>query len=293
MKILYVGNFSPFHRTENYVAHALRQYGDVRLSALDVKKNFILRLAIEAVQKEKPDVVLFSKAKARWIGHLIEHCRANKILTVAWLWDLYFGFRRERPPQFRCDVVCSTDGGHEEKWRELGVNHHILRQGIHDPDYYMVEPRYECDVGFVGNRDYCPARRRFVRWLKKQYGGRFVLHTNTRGQALNEALSRVKVIVGDSYPASNYWSNRIYEITGRGGFLLHPETVGLEAEFTDGLHYVAFDRKNFPALREKIDYYVGHDAEREKIRIAGWARCGKYTYHDRVEKLLEIIEAEL
>ena len=111
-------------------------------------------------------------------------------------------------------------------------------------------------------------------------------------------LGKVKVFVGDSYPSPNYWSNRIYEITGRGGFLLHPETIGLDEEFIAGKHYIAYkrpgNRAGWQVLQGLIDYWVTHDKEREQIRQQGFAHCGKhYTYTHRVKTLLEHIQTAI
>ena len=109
--------------------------------------------------------------------------------------------------------------------------------------------------------------------------------------SLNKALSEVKIVVGASYPSNYYWSNRIYEITGRGGFILHPETFGLDEEFTDGVHYVSYRRNNFTQLQNKIQYYLENDEEREQIREAGYRHCSQnLTYTHRVQSLLTTIQ---
>lgn len=87
----------------------------------------------------------------------------------------------------------------------------------------------------------------------------------------------------------HYWSNRIYEILGRGGFLLHPRTVGLDAEFRDGEHYAGYDCGDWTWLRERIDYWLTHADEREHIRRTGFERMATLTYRDRCAELLQKI----
>jgi spore maturation protein CgeB len=111
-----------------------------------------------------------------------------------------------------------------------------------------------------------------------------------RGEVLNNYLASAKIIVGDSVPTPYYWSNRIYEILGRGGFLIHPKVEGLDKEFKPYKHYVPYERGNWSQLKEIIDYYLVHDEERKKIQMAGFRYCKKhYTYTKRVAELLKQI----
>jgi spore maturation protein CgeB len=110
-----------------------------------------------------------------------------------------------------------------------------------------------------------------------------------RGLPLNELYSSTKIVVGDSQPSPHYWSNRLYETLGRGGFLLHPHTEGIETEFEDGKHLVLYDRNDLQDLYDKIDYYLSHDNARETIRRAGFVK-GKYTYKDRCRELMKNYE---
>jgi hypothetical protein len=216
------------------------------------------------------------------------------LLTVCWQWDLFFGYRRNHPLQFKVDLLFTTDGGHPEEFRKRGYNHRVLRQGIHEPEAVKVPCKLVQDIVFIGGRKGHGTRPRLLRWLQTTYGSRFKHHTDLRGMQLNEELGKTKIVVGDSYPSPNYWSNRIYEITGRGGFLLHPITSGLNTEFTHMEHYVGYEKENFQDLRSKIDYFLENDKERERIRLAGYNRTtGSYTYTQRVKVLLGHIEQEL
>tara|TARA_R110002020_G_scaffold34660_5_gene105290 strand:+ start:6151 stop:6486 length:336 start_codon:yes stop_codon:yes gene_type:complete len=104
---------------------------------------------------------------------------------------------------------------------------------------------------------------------------------------LNEALSKIKIVVGDSHPSDYYWSNRIYEITGRGGFILHPKTLGLEEDFQDGVHYVSYERGNFKQLKEKIEFYLNNQKLADTIRENGHAHCKQnLTYTHKVRELI-------
>jgi spore maturation protein CgeB len=101
-----------------------------------------------------------------------------------------------------------------------------------------------------------------------------------------------KVVVGDTlcpnfkYP--DYWSDRIYETLGRGGFLIHPYIKGLEKEFEDKKHVVFYEYNNWNQLQDLINYYLENDKEREKIRKAGHELVKKsYTYKNRWQSILK------
>jgi len=289
MKILYLAKFRFPHSTENYVTHALRTAGvEVKRISYSTPTDEV----IERIHNFVPDVVLFSKVQVDRCRDLIDLCRRLEILTVCWQWDLFFGYRSHRPEQFKSDLLFATDGGHQDGWNQY--NYEVLRQGIHEPGHLKYDSSRCSGLAFVGGIEGHPSRAILLNWLKKTYPDNYTHVKNCRGTNLNKVLAGTSVIVGDSFPGDYYWSNRIYEITGRGGFLLHPETVGLDEEFTDGEHYVSYKRGDFHQLKVLIDHYLEDHDHRERIRDAGFHHTGRnYTYQDRVRILLQRIESRL
>lgn len=288
MKVFYVAQFQRGY--ERCVVWALRHLG---VTVDTYPWDHSHKVLLKDLLREKPDFVLFSKPQPLNCKELLDCCTSLGITTVAWVWDLYWGYRGKQPQQFYADILLTTDGGHQREFDRRGYNHAVLRQGIHEPDHVFYAPEPAHDVAFVGGtgRGYYAGRNDLVDWLRKTYEGRFIHHTNTKGLSLNEKLAKVKVVVGDSYPSPNYWSNRVYEITGRGGFLLHPSTKGLNDEFTDSRHYIEYSRGNFGHLKQLIDHWVREDDHREVIRRCGFDHCGeRYTYTRRVSELLKIVE---
>jgi len=288
MKIVYLGQFRYSYSTEIYVEYALRSKGvTVVRQPYDAGMNPKQRW--EHIQKHNPDFVLFSKAPVPGTEAILDLCRAHEIPTVCWQWDIYFGAREcELPPQFYADYLLTTDGGHSEEFSMAGCNHSVLRQGIHKPHASMKKPNYLYDVGFVGGLGKDSIRQGLIKWLSSTYRKRFVHHTKTRGTKLNEALAQIRIVVGDSYPSDHYWSNRIYEITGRGGFILHPYTVGLSDDFQDGVHYLSYERNNFKELKKKIEQCLEDTETTDRIRVDGHDHCkNNLTYDHRVAELLQ------
>ena len=290
MRIFYIGKFGLEHNTENYVSHALKQEGHI------VHKYHVKAISWthfkRVLETFNPEMVLFSKAYFAHVQKIIRYCHLKGIPSVCWQWDYFIGYRSNRPDQFWCDFLFTTDGGHDKEWEKMGANHYLLRQGIHEPEAVQVEADFNKDTAFVGGSVGHPSRKKLIRWLHSQRRGGmdWIWYYDKRGMNLNKVLSQTRIVIGDSYPGVNYWSNRIYEITGRGGFLLHPHTEGLEEEYQEGVHYVGYERGNYKQLRELIDHYLKEDFEREKIREAGFRHTREnYTYTHRVKTLLETV----
>ena len=182
----------------------------------------------------------------------------------------------------------------------MGVNHFTLRQGIYNGCCYKGVPIYKpYDILFVGN-DQGPHhgyRAQLVSYLKDTYQDKF-LHIGrnseheVRMDNLNDLIASCKVVIGESIIHPYYWSNRIYETIGRGGFCLHAYHEGIEKEYTIGEHFDVFYREQgFDKIKEKIDYWVENDALREKISNAGMIHTQKYhTLANRALQLIEILK---
>jgi predicted SAM-dependent methyltransferase len=143
-------------------------------------------------------------------------------------------------------------------------------------------------------------RRKLVQWLNDTYGNRFVQYggdkPTIRGAELNQLYSSCKIVIGDSlckdFMDSYYYSDRCFEVTGRGGFMIAPYIAGITDHFVDRKEAVFYSFDNFTQLKNMIDYYLEHDDERETIRLAGHNRTKKYnTYTDRMKTMLDVIKS--
>lgn len=149
----------------------------------------------------------------------------------------------------------------------------------------------DIEVGFVGATGYHPEypfRGELLQFLKEAYGERFRVFSGYRGAELNDLYASIRVVVGDSCfgGSDHYWSDRVPETLGRGGFLIHPETKGLRIP---GL--VTFSPGNLFELQDKIDYYLEREEERLScVKVASaWVRENE-TYHNRMKTLLQTME---
>lgn len=311
--IAYCGNFTPPHSTENHCKKAFENLGHtvwpIQESGLD--------------WTTLPDLVAGSDVFwwTRTAGYdppdLEAQARAIKSLnvpTVGGHLDRWVGLHREpdvhRSPFFRLDWLFTADGGHPEFWAEHGINHHWSPPGIlsDECDLGTFRQEYAVDVGFVGNlrnyghKEWTMYRRHLYRFLTRRY--RFkVWEGGIRGRDLADLYQSVKVLVGDSCLAGSgpllpqqvrggttrYFSDRIPETLGRGGFLIHPRVEGVtDALFVEGEHLACYELGDFAELGEKIDYYLANEAERLRIARQGreWMMAN-HTYEHRLTRILD------
>lgn len=81
---------------------------------------------------------------------------------------------------------------------------------------------------------------------------------------------------------------RALDVMGAGGFLLSNYQSELAEYFVDGEDLVLFSDEE--DMLKKIDYYLQHDNEREKIAINGYNKVKKlFDYKIQVEKILNIV----
>src|SRR3990167_8834758 len=203
-------------------------------------------------------------------------------------------------PAFYADIVFTTDGGHEHMWKRYQINHFLLRQGI-DEKVQIGKPIFDtkAEIGFIGSKHTWagwPYRGVLIDFLEQAYGkrfGHFGKSGDVRHENLNNLLATLKITICDSVESPKYWSNRIYETIGRGGFAIHSRIEGLSQEFKEFEHFIPYKIGNFKDLKNKIDYYLENDEERENIRRAGFDYCHEnHTYMKRCKELLRILEEQ-
>ena len=250
-----------------------------------------------------PNYVFFTKLRIPSASVLIDECKKRDIKTVCWVPDLYFGIEREKEipcnPIFKSDFIFTPDGGNQERFESLGINHHCVRQGISSQyicDFINEEKKY--DIVFIGTLQKChgPRRAKLLKFLEETYGDRFFWFGKAgdnqyRGEKLKQIYQNSKIVIGDCVPSDFYWSNRVYEAAGRGSFLLHPYIEGLEREFEDEKNIVFFELDNFIDLKEKIDFYLQHPEKRKQISKNAFKKVKEnYLIDNRTRQIMEIIK---
>lgn len=299
--ILYIGNFTRPWTTENHIKASFESLG---YEVIPLQEGKIHNKQIfDAIKTYNPEFLLYTKT---WNKNYDWKAIKRRVFTVSWTLDLYHDLERKTQlddnPFFHTHLVISPDGGHEKEFKEHKVNHAYVKPGVFDKECYIgkYDAEYDYDVVFVGSYlFYHPEwkhRKALVDFLIKTYGNRFEFFPKDRairGDTLNNLYATAKIVVGDSLHSPHYWSDRLYETTGRGGFLIHPKVEGIDEEFEYGTHIVGYNYWDFKGLKKKIDYYLKNPDERKAVQMAGFNMVKeKCTYVVRCQEVLKIIENE-
>lgn len=316
MRFAYLGNFGPEHSTENHLRRALQHLGHevtpIQESGLDWSRVPNLALG--------HDYFMWTRTAGFDPGDLTTQQRAlnevgERMPTIGYHLDRWAGLNRsldvDRSPFFRVQFLFTADGGHPEFWRDRGINHWWMPPGVLglDCELGVYRRNLAADVGFVGSlRNYghvewAGYRRALGDYLRRHYGHRFrVWESGVRGRQLADVYASVKVLVGDSCLAGDspvklpggvrggaayYWSDRIPETLGRGGYLLHPYVAGLE------LHHPAlpmFPLGDFGRLKRQIDAALADEPLRRVVAEVNRDHVlANHTYERRMTTMLGVV----
>jgi len=314
MKIAFIGKFKKIYDEEGK-ALSLEKIGHqvIRFEEDTFNRGFQggWNNNLKALLSYEPDVVMFTKLRVPNSLVVIRTLRVHNIPTVSWYPDYSFDWN-EGLGRLGSDLLMIPDGTNQMKWKILGVNQHCVRQGIYDEMCYSGKdiPDLNKDILFVGslNDHLYKHRIPLIDFLEETYGDRF-LHLGgknsdeIRNHELNDIIKSVKITIGDSLYAPYYWSNRIYETIGRGGFILHSYVEGIDEEYEVGKHFDVYKtygkngwgRKiDFDDLKSKIDLYLNDEKLRNTVRRLGMSHTIQHhTLLNRSEQVMEIIEREL
>jgi hypothetical protein len=309
MKIAFLGNHDVSYSSETHHCQALEDLGHevIRLQegratadeiAGTVRDSCALVVWVHTHGWDTPGGVDTALLEARRLG----------VPVITYHLDLWIGLARQEdmttgPYWNLLDHFFTADRVMAEYLTyHTPIRGHYLPAAVSHRECYAVRAPRDLDVVFVGSHRYHPEwpyRQDLIGILGEHYGDRFHLFPGDgpaiRGRDLNLLYARTKVVVGDSlclgYDYPYYWSDRVYETLGRGGFLIHPTITGLQTQFTDGAHLRYYDYGDFGQLFSLIDHYLENGEERESIRADGHAHTHRHhTYLHRWTTILDTLE---
>lgn len=315
MRIAFLGNFQVDYCSEVHHAKSLEALGHTVFRLQEGKKDGSQILSVA----KTCDVFVWVhthgwKTPGLKMSMVLQQLRIRGIPTLSYHLDLWMGLKRQ------------ADIKHDDVWQvqhwftvdklmadylnqNTKVKGHYIPAGVFGDECYVGIPEMvhgdkwqvpkENEIIFVGAKNYhheWQYRPQLIEWLQSNYKDKFKLYGGdglgvVRGHALNELYTKTKIVIGDTlcinYNYPYYYSDRLFETLGRGGFLIFPYIKGIEDLFEDKKHLVLYEFGNFGQLRELINYYLEHDEERENIRLAGHELVkSRDTYRHRWEKIL-------
>lgn len=307
MRIGFIGNFIPAHSTENERAWSFRQLGHEVIEFQENKTT--AQELLECARSNDIGMLVYSHTHdpSYVIEGLIDVFKEYKKLgipTISAHLDRWLGLDRVKDmgkeATWFTEYIFMADASPEAvaKYEELGLNWYWLKPGVVERECFMAEksPVFPHEIIFVGSKGYhkeYPWREELINWLHETYGDRFAHYgggglDTVRGPLLNTLYASAKIVVGDSCFAgetSNYWSDRIPETTGRGGFLIHPFVEGCDHEGV-----VWHNPKDFKDLKEKIDFYLVNDWKRDSMKYEGfaWTKYNR-TYTNLAQQIIDTV----
>lgn len=333
MKIVFLGNFGVDFSSETHHKKSLEALGH---QVVPLQEN---QASTEQVYMEasKADMFIWvhthgwqtlSMTRSQTMEDVLKLLKGLGVPTVTYHLDLWFGLKRQNdldqdPIYKNIEYFFTCDKKMADWFNEnTTVKGRYLPAGVFQDDMELVIGRKKThDVIFVGSRGYHPEwgyRPKLIDWLKETYGSRFTHYGGdgagvVRGADLTKLYNETKVVVGDSlcinfdYPY--YWSDRLYETAGRGGFQIFPQITGIQDQFStydfktdDGgfwdkpaapIELVTYELNNFGMLKQRIDYWLEHDQERDEIRYNAYQRTRRdHTYLSRWQHIIQEVTSD-
>ncbi len=297
MKILYLARHDQMNSSddEGAIAHALELLGHTvikiheshgRRVVLKVKADLCLfhkfsevdtlvRLKMPKVfyyfdLVQYPDETLEPRNRNRrdWMARVIPHVNLGFLTDGDW-------------------VAKDTSG--KLVWLNQGVDVRVTGPGASP-----TMPRGQEPLLFTGIvKGAGEERNKFVQTIKKEWPSIRCVERGLYQRNLADAIASTQIVLAPSGPATDhYWSNRVYNVLGFQGFLLHPYCAGLAKQYLDG-HDLLF-YQNHDDLHDKIEWYLERPEACQKIARAGYIRTmAAHTYVHRCSRLLEIVKERL
>ena len=210
------------------------------------------------------------------------------------------------------NAVVTTKEQDLPAYRQFGARHIIsslqgFDPGIHRPLSLTPGEKsaWGCDVSFVGqymadragSLDYlCAGQNIDLKIYGFGWQGRSVpkrLKPLFRGAAMGDDYARVisasRISLGFlNHKVGDTYTTRTLEIPAAGGFLLAERTARHQELFAEGTEAAFFS--SAAELADKVNYYLSHENEREKIARAGHKKVmtAGYTW----EKLMQQVMSE-
>jgi len=163
-----------------------------------------------------------------------------------------------------------------------------------DPEIVFIGQNYSnTNAGFEKAKE----RQEIIDFLYENYPMQFYAvgmgQVNSRYVHPNEEIGfyhTAKIIIGHSnFYRSGYSSDRLYRAMGSGAFYLTSYFPDMEDTFKDGIHLDSYQTKQ--ELKDKIDYYLSHDAKRQEIAESGALFVRSYhRWQDRFKQVVDSLK---
>jgi len=305
MNIGFIGNFEAPHSTENDRAWAFNKLGH-NVTAFQENKTDVDTI-LKGFIKNNIELAVYSHTHGWEIEGLeqmfLQMRQIGIVPIISVHLDRWAWLEREKDvgieATWKVDHMFMADGSPEaaELYDKIGVDWTYLQPGVDERSAYMAAPdpvKFPHEIVFVGSKGYHkehPFRPQLIEFLQKEYGDRFGHYgdgiRSIRGHELNVLYASSKIVVGDSCFGGrpHYWSDRVTETLGRGGFLLHPKVADLPPNL-----FGVYKAGDLDDVKNKIEIWLKQENDRKKVQLAGFEYVRKYaTYTNRAKEILDVV----
>lgn len=292
---LYHRAFQLKWRLRSYVADMSRKASQGLLNAVEQERPDVV--LVDAGEHLDPDVLARLKQQFRPLMaiYLMDDPVSQRWTNVMRALSLY-------------DVIGSFDSQLVEQYRRATRAAVLYLPCACDPDVYhprelsaQQQQRYGADVAFVGTlqdgraalleaiRDRQPAIWTWNRRALRRYPALAPLYRGfVHGEQASWVYQASRISLNVHHPQTRSGTNmRTFEIAAAGGFQLVDDHPGIRDHFQVGKDIVTYH--DAADLKDKLQYYLEHDAERREIARACTAKVR--TEHSFLQRMRVLCEA--
>lgn len=286
---------------------ALASMGGYRIIDWTTEQDINAKI-LEVVREFRPNLT-FMQLQGKDIVSLdtMNQLRFSNIFTVNWTGDVREDIEWYKDYAVYFDNTLFTNETDVKALKAEGLLAGFLPVGFQDR-IYNNKPNgnfvHGGDIVFMANNyegrfPMSEFRKDIADFLRGIYSGDFCLYgtgwglynvsLNSRPQDEAAIYRSAKIGISIShFDYERYYSDRMLRIMACGCFCLSYHYKGIEKDFKIGEHLDTF--KSEEELKDKIDYYLGHESVRKKIAEAGhdlvWNTC---RWPHRIADLKNII----
>lgn len=293
---------------QKYQSRYLNSLGFLAVKAFPSVERRKYHSLFKAVKDFRPDLVLASHGNLPpEVVTQIKDISSAKI--ALWFPDHLVNLGRQYMLVAPYDALFFKDRYMAETFRDkLELNAHYLPEACNPLWHRRIQPteadrkKYGCDLCTASNMYYYRARmleifedydmkiwgKSFPSWLKSplrsRYPGVYVAELE-KAKAFNSA----KIVLNTMHFGEILSVNcRLFEAAGCGAFQITDDKPVLSDLFEPEQEIVTFCTR--AELKAKVDHYLSHPEERQKIADRAYARAHReHTYEHRLNRMFEIL----
>lgn len=297
-----------FLSNENYLMKLLKVASpSLRNKLLEHNQKRLNRSLEERVKHFKPDYLLVLKGK-NVDPATVKKISQSGVKTINWFPDATTNWRSIETLAPAYDYFFTYDPYILKMMKEIGLTggHYLPFAADLEKDAdYPDKKDYRYDLAFIGSYEpgLYDGRVKYLsqladldlhiwgnkNWLKTSLAKFY--HGRPKDEEMLPIYQKSKIVINidQQIPEEEGINLRPFEVTAAGSFLLNdPIKADIGRLFKDGEEVVVF--KSNTDLRNKVEYYLAHSAEREKIARAGFERTkAEHTYLDRFQQMFKVI----